>query len=257
MPRLRVQVGGPLGSASDWSNTYEFALSANVPDLPTLQTIANAFQANCGTQAGVKAGICNDTSITSPKLLFYPDGAARATLVAVGSGAAVTGTVSAVHAPQVCVVASLRSNAAGRSNRGRLFVPYRGSNISALGVVNNVAQPLINGHVQGVVAALQAALVSSSLVGAWVIYSEKNKAYINVVNVLVGNQCDTIRHRNRNRAEAYAAYPVTPTPIQSQSQDDFDAKAFLQGTRVEILPIDKASQPGWVSGLIDLLPPGP
>lgn len=226
MSRLRVQIGGTLAAESNWSNTLEFLLSGDVPNLTVLQTIANTIRSNLVASTPFKSALCTDTTLVNVKCLFYPGTATVATLVAQGGGAAQAGTAAPVHAPQVAVVASLRTGAAGRSARGRLYVPYRGSNISAAGVVQNSGLVLVSGYASAVVQAVGGALVASSLSGAWVVYSPKLNSVAAVSSILVGSQCDTVRHRNDNRAETYTSYPV---PAVTADVPDEEGVEFVNG----------------------------
>lgn len=209
MPRLRLTVGGPLGTASDWSNTLEYALGAPITSLATLQTIVNATFAALSASTAFKAGLCSDTYCNSVKALVYNSDTGPADLVATSSGTAFVGTTGAVHAPQVCVVASLRSNVAGRSYRGRIFTPYRGSTIGTSGVITSGGQTLVAAYVNAINTAFVTAAVSSSVSPAWIVYSPKTGSLTPLASILVGTQCDTVRHRNRNRAETYASYAIT------------------------------------------------
>lgn len=254
--RLRVSVMGTLGTVSDWSNTVEVALGSGIADQVTLQTIVNAIRANLAASSNFKAGFCADTALTTVKGLYYPN-TARATLVAEASGAAVPGAITtAVHAPQVCIVASLRTGGAGPSMRGRLFVPYRGSNISAAGVVNAGGQASIAAYAQAIASAVIAACASSGVAASWCVRSDKLDAMTPVTFIQVGSQCDTVRHRNRNRQETYTSTAVSTTEIQAATQEEADAINMLKNAQVSI---SNASDhlPGFVNAALDALPPAP
>lgn len=202
----------------------DFALTAAVPDQATLQTIATLLQTTLAASAAFKAGYCSDTSITEVKLLHYPLFTGTANLVAVGSGAAIAGAGSAVHPPQICVVASLRTNFAGRSFRGRQYWPYRTSNIANSGVVAAGGQSAVALAAQALKTSVVTACTGSSIGAAWGVYSPKLGSMSPIVDVLVGSQCDTQRRRNVNRAETYAVSPVTVSEIDVA---DADAKAVV------------------------------
>lgn len=209
MPRLRLTVGGALGTASDWTNSLEYSLGAPITSLATLQTIVNATFAALSASTAFKTGFMSDSTCSFVKALVYNSDTGPADLVATSSGTAIASTNGPTHAPQVCVVASLRSNVAGRSYRGRIFVPYRGNNISAAGVVSSAGQTIIAAYVNAINTAFVVAATTSSVAAAWIVYSPKTGSMTPLANIQVGTQCDTIRHRNRNRAETYAAFAIT------------------------------------------------
>jgi hypothetical protein len=218
MTRLRVSVGGVIGTVGAWSNTLEFMLTGTIPNQTVLTTVATSIRTSLLASAAFKAGFCTDTDMRTVKLLYYPTNVPPATLVAEVGGSPQGGTQTAIHAPQVCVVASLRSNVAGRSGRGRTYVPYRSTGVLANGTVTSAGQNAVAGYVTAIVTAVGTALASQSVNAAWVIWSPKLGNSVPVASVLVGSQCDTIRHRNQNRDEVYAAFTVPA--LQMQTEDD-------------------------------------
>lgn len=232
MPRLRVQIGGALAGNSDWSNTFEFLLSGAIGTQSALQSIMNAIYTTLNGSATFKAGYGSDSTAVNLKGLYYPTNSGASSFVAASAGAAIVGVGAPTQAPQVCVVASLRTNLAGRSFRGRVYVPYRSGNISSSGVVNSTGQTAVANYVQAVVSAVASALTAQSLTASWVVWSPKNSTGTPIVAILVGNQCDTIRHRNRNRAEAYTSFTVPVTSMVAPSQAEADRINALQNAFV-------------------------
>lgn len=255
MPRLRVQIGGVMAVQGAWSNTLEFALDAAVPSLTVLQTIATAIQTTLASSTPFRSAFGTDTDARNPKLLYYPTGSTTATLVATGAGAAIPGTSTSVHAPQVCIVASLRTDFSGRSARGRLYCPYRGSQINAAGAVSGPAVVVVAGYANAIKSAVVAACAAQGIAAAWGVYSPKTQVMRTITSILVGSQCDTIRHRNDNRAETYTASAVTATQVQSQSIDDDDLLARIAASATAV-PFNQALQdaPGFLQSVIDVIP---
>lgn len=222
MPRLRVALSGP-GPVENVAWNADFALTGTITSLATLQTIATALRTSLAADAAFKAGFCNDTQITDVKLLYYPAFSGLASLVAESAGAGILGTTPAVHPPQICVVASLRSNLAGRSFRGRQYWPYRGSGVSSAGSTAGGGQTIVALAAQALKNDVVAACTASSIGAAWGVYSPKLSLMTPIVDVLVGSQCDTQRRRNVNRDETYAVSPVTVTTIVVPDEDAKDA----------------------------------
>jgi len=234
MPRCRVVLQGPLATVSSFANNYEFALSGPVTSQTQLQAVATAIGNAITTSTPFKAGMCTDTSVTVVKLLYY-SGTGPATLVATAIAGAV-GSPSPIHAPQVCVAASLRTGVSGRSYRGRLYVPYRGSGISAAGVVTTATQTLIANSVSAAVSAVGAAFTAQGLSAAWVVYSPKTGNMTPITTIMVGAQCDTIRHRNRNRSETYTSQAAPAVTLTLAPGADESLVESLFNAAVSFIP---------------------
>lgn len=252
--RLRAVVGGAIAGAGNWSVTAEFALGAGVANLAVLQAVATALQTNLAASTAFKNGICTDTTCVAPKLLYYPVDTGRATLVAEGAGASFAGGIAPIHAPQVACVASLRTDFAGRSARGRMYIPYRGSNVAATGVVQNSGQVSVAAAAQAVATAVISALAGQGISATWVVFSGVNGTAKQITAIYVGNRCDTQRRRNPNREETYTATPVTA--VQLQPADEAAAEQLLKLAQSRILPIDQvlAQQGEFWQQAYDVLP---
>lgn len=221
MPRLRVALSGN-GPVERWGINNDYALTSAVPDFATLQTIASALATALNASSPFKTGFCSDMTITEVKLLHYPLFSGVANLVATQAAGPITGTSTAVHAPQVCAVASLRTNLAGRSHRGRTYWPYRGSQVAASGALSAPGQAIVAAAAQAMKTAVVTACTASSIGAAWGVFSPTLSSMTPIVDVLVGSQCDTQRRRNVNRAETYSVSPVTGTEIEVPDQDAKD-----------------------------------
>lgn len=232
MPRLRVQVGGALAGNSDWSNTFEFLLSGSIATQAALQSIMNGIYTTLAASATFKAGYGSDSTMVNLKGLYYPANTGASSFVAQSVGVAVVGSGAPTQAPQVCVVASLRTNLAGRSYRGRIYVPYRSGNVASTGVVNATGQTAVANYTQAVVSAVASALTAQSLTASWVVWSPTKGTGTPITAILVGSQCDTIRHRNRNRSEAYSSYTPPSTTMVVSSQAEADRINALQNAFV-------------------------
>lgn len=223
MARLRVSIGGTLSTAGSWSNTYEFLISSAITSQATLQTIVNAIRTALAASTDYKAGMCTDTIATEIKALAYPANTGPSNFVASSGGSNVSGSTTSANPPQIAVVASLRTGGAGRSFRGRLFTPYRSANVLPSGVVQGAGQAAVAAAVIAARTAIVTACASSGVTAVWVVWSPKLGSGTPVSAVLVGNQCDTIRHRNDNRDEVYTSYtPPTSTLVTPSSEDEFD-----------------------------------
>lgn len=250
MPRLRVQLGGKIGPIASWSNTAEFILSAQVASQTALQAIVDATKTTLSTSAGLKGGLCTDTTVTSIKMLHYPNTTGLANLVAESAGSPIGGIQAPVHAPQVAVVASLRTGNAGRSQRGRMYVPYRASGVSPLGVVNSATQALIAAYANAIGTAVVAACATQAVAASWVVWSPTKATSAPVSAVLVGSQCDTIRHRNDAGDEIYASFPVLAAQVEA---GDAQSEEYLDAIKNGTIKFDGPHGESFVQALIDVI----
>lgn len=225
--RVEAVITGRMAGEVNWACTASFQLNQAPAGIGALQAAATAAFSALSTSTQFRAGFCADTTVTELKLIYYPLDAPPASFTAIGTGTAFAGTATTAYTPQVAVVASLRSNFAGRSNRGRMYVPYRASNISTAGVVNATGQALVAQFANLFQSQVVAALAAQNMGSVWSVYSRKLNGSVAITSVLVGNQVDTLRDRNPNRAEGYTAFAVTPIAV---APDDPDLPAIQQST---------------------------
>jgi hypothetical protein len=257
MTRLRFTVGGQIGAAQVWSNTLDFSLSGSFSSLAAMQTFVNNVRVTLLGDANFKAGLCADSTMVTLKALLYPSNTGPATLVAEASGTPVPGSATSVHAPQVCIVASLRTSSAGRSFRGRTYVPLRSGVISSLGVVSSAGQSAVAAYVNSISTAVFAAAAMQSIASAWVVYSPKLGTMTALASIQVGTQCDTIRHRNNNRGEAYTSFSPLHAVITPDSPEQEESLNAVKNTPVPVTQwsfVGPSGEPGFVDALLDVLP---
>lgn len=219
--RVQVNVSGLIGTGK-WAVTSNFMLGAAVPSQAVLDSVAAAVFAALSASAPFKGGFCSDTTVNQVKMLYYPTNSGSALYVSAFNGTAFAGGSAAVHAPQIAVAASLRTATAGRSFRGRMFLPYRNSNVTAEGAVTSTGQGFVATSVNAFQAAVKAAFTTVSISAVWSIWSPKTNLATAITSILVGNQCDTIRHRNANRAESYAVTAPTALAIPNDGSVEAD-----------------------------------
>jgi len=106
-----VTSGATVGFQSELDN-----LVADVHDAITSSTLDAAFQDLNNTM----------TNIDTVTGYWYPVWPGPAEFVSELSGVVVTGTSSSVHPNQIACVATLLTGAAGRSRRGRIYLPATG-----------------------------------------------------------------------------------------------------------------------------------
>lgn len=148
MTRYRATFGGRLVAAQRWSIGFSFTdgvEDAAVPDAATMAALAqqlyadfisSAWSTTASPATPLSARIGSEGNLDQCRLYAYAtEGATQAGTVGVSSGAAVAGTTSPIMPPQVAIVASLRTDFPGRSNRGRVYIPNRTAVLSTDGQV--------------------------------------------------------------------------------------------------------------------------
>lgn len=130
--RARVTWGGGLGTADSWSVgvgiAFETAPTSGVDLDLWLSSLETAFlnwwSAGTPNVGGVQAV---DTTLLQARAYAYVGGSRSAYAVGEHTFAAPNATQTAKCPLQTACVATLRSDAAGRSSRGRIYVPATGA----------------------------------------------------------------------------------------------------------------------------------
>jgi hypothetical protein len=100
--------------------------------------------------------------------------------------------------------------------------------VSTLGVVSSIGQTNVANHVTAAVSAAAAGFLTQSIAVAWTVYSPTTGNNTPITSILVGNQCDTIRHRNRNHGELYTSFAAPATTVHVPADTD---ESILEGIR--------------------------
>lgn len=206
-PRLAIRVGG-VGPVEPWSVTLQFALGTTLTTLSQLQSIVNYVMTDSATVTAMKAVLATDQNVTDVVGMYYPTATGAASMSTTSTGASYASTTGPIHAPQVCVVVSLRTATAGRSYRGRVYIPYRLAGVLANGSVNTAGQTACATAVSAVQAAVVAGCSINSVAAVPAVFSRTTGNQTTITQLLVGSQCDTQRRRNRNRDETYSTHTV-------------------------------------------------
>jgi hypothetical protein len=245
MPRIEAVVGGPMGGNTTWSVTSHYMLGSPVADYATLLSVANATMTALSASTAFKQGIATDTTVQSVKLLYYPSNTGAASLVAISTVAAFTGSNTAICPPQVSVVASLRTTAAGRSGRGRMYVPYRTSSVNPSGLLSAAAYTAVGAFVNNLKSSVIQSLSTASIAATWVVWSHKLGAGQPVSTILIGNHCDTQRRRNANDVESYTPVTVTATAALAPVGGE-----LVEGALSKIINLTTNAVEGFVEGAV-------
>lgn len=123
------------GTVTDESEIFEFGFwldeaPDNQDDADALaQDVWNSFILEAAP--GLDPLIKNDSNFTSCKVYCYPDGGPSASLIGTATAAPEGGTGAGSLPLQACLVVTLLTGAAGRRNRGRMYLPANGTPLAA------------------------------------------------------------------------------------------------------------------------------
>lgn len=165
-------VGGEIWNTNVWARPVVYPDPVVPDDEDSAQTLLNNF--TTGTEWGAFLNSLlalqrPGDSIDGAKLYSYRTGGPAATVIA---EKAITGpgTGSSSHPNQVCRVLTLRSAFAGRSRRGRMYLPAAGAVIAqSTGLFSDNGQTLVNNtanlfkHWANLTDAYYASIVSQTL----------------------------------------------------------------------------------------------
>lgn len=194
VPRIYVSMGGNLPGSEQWQVGFWFdAQQAGTPDsaalgawLASAQTaVQNAFVSY------LRPLISSGSNWNRTRAYFYPSGATSAAFIADGPAVNAVGSGGQTMPNQTALVASLRSDIAGRQNRGRVYWPLLAGSTPGPQVEQAVCTQLANG-IADVLSAYQGVSIAGGTVLAAV------NANVPVVRVEVDSIPDTQRRR-RNK----------------------------------------------------------
>lgn len=141
MAYLRLSVVGTLQGNQTWS----FSIATNAPASTTagdvaayaVQAYTDFLSAAWNTSAtgtvALKTLVLSADSVTGVRAYWHANDAGPASITGASTAAAVAGTGISPSPPQCALVASLLTGFSGRSNRGRIYLPYTGGGVAATG----------------------------------------------------------------------------------------------------------------------------
>lgn len=198
-------LGGPISDEDQWSigfwvNSAALALPTQTQMDTGALAILNAFQSQFwGASTNPwKAMVSVDGKLTTINAYWYtnPGGLAVQSQQTI---TAVVGTGTAANPPYTALVASLHSTAAGRSGRGRVYLPCTGKGTLA---GSSQAQP-VQGHADNLASFLTHlgdGSIDTHVLGTASVYS-RTKGQMNTINaVSINSIFDTQRGRNQGTA---------------------------------------------------------
>lgn len=151
--------------------------------------VAAAWEANSTQQKSI---ISNDTAYTEVRGYFYGDTSGKATHTGSAPITGGGGTSAGFNCPlQTCMVMTLRTGYAGRSNRGRMYLPANGINLGTDHLYGSAAlQSLVIEF-----AAFLSDVITDGSIGAPVVVSRTESAYQTITAVDADYRPDIQRRR--------------------------------------------------------------
>lgn len=195
---VKLTISGKIGTAQTWSIGF-WSVAPGPTTLAELQTFAAAARGHWHTfwTGAYQAVISDDTSYTTLHASRYPSGTTSADLVAQDLAGAVIGSSSIHHAPQLALVASLRTGVSGRQNRGRVYLPLTGlpnADLSDHQVAASVIDA-INTDFTAFLIAMDTETIGPDTWQTSVANPRATHAAVPVIQVVMDSKIDTQRRR--------------------------------------------------------------
>lgn len=199
-------VGGEIWQTSHWcgpsvvndpmpaNNTDAATALAAIKGLASLQTLLTWLGANI---------LPTGTGVDGLKLYCYPTGGNTAAAIAQVANVVAGSAAKPTMPPQCAVVASLKTDHAGRSARGRMYFPLNAADLSSNQLTSTVIGSLAS-DLAAYFGALKTGAITPSGSGVFaVIASGKTGSVYPITSVTVDSKVDTQRRRAMKIAPAF------------------------------------------------------
>lgn len=195
---VKLTISGKIGPSQTWSIGL-WSVAPGPTTLADLQTFVNAARGHWHTfwTGAYQALISDDTSYTTLHASRYPSGTTSADLIAQSLAGAVIGSSAIHHAPQLALVASLRTGISGRANRGRVYLPLTGlpnADLNDHQVAASVVDA-VNTDFTAFLIALDAEALGPDTWTTSIANPRAAHAAVPVVQVVLDSKIDTQRRR--------------------------------------------------------------
>lgn len=214
---IRLVLRGTIAANQSWScglTVHYLAATLALTDLQTwltsLSTPINQWWSNSytGTSVAIRNGATADTTLSGADAYLYTTNSPLAALVAtLNYGTPIAGTSTTAAPTQTCAVASLRTDFAGRSNRGRIYVPATGATLSAAHKFSDDYCTAVAGSTATLIGAINDTTIGGS--GVEVVVGTTQQTLAAVIKRVV---CDNEPDIQRRRADQIAP-SVTKTIV--------------------------------------------
>ena len=207
----RVNIDGSYGGFTEtWSTSFAVTGPASVPSTANLSAWADAIMTLlAGTSGGVatlKDWISSNGRIDRVRIYWYPEVGAPAGAAGVSSAAAVTGSGTFDHPPQVAIVVGLLTGVPGASGRGRMYWPGVGAAVNTAGKTTAAGSTTAT----NLAATLEAMATPTGPLetGVLALVSQELGTVTPVTSIRIGDVLDTQRRRRDALVETYYSAPI-------------------------------------------------
>ena len=204
---LKCVIQGTIDTAQDWSTSFFLGLNeGSSVDADTINAIATAVWAPVDTWASAAAGLVMSdvTKVTGLRVYLYEAGATHASIVGEHTPSTpVTGEGSQYLPALACLVQSLRTEFIGKSQRGRMYVPFTAGALSNAGQASDDVCSGMADATSTLFSSVNALnLTADAVTGQTVVVASFTKgATTPVTEVIVDSVVDT-QHRRQDRLGA-------------------------------------------------------
>lgn len=211
VPHVVMTAHGALPGGESWSCSLRTTkVDAGVPQA-TLQAVANAVTANWETFVhGGPYGLCSACTLSGVTLRSL-DARGITTTLAEGVAAVPAFQGASQTVPdQIAVVVTLLTARAGRTGKGRIYLPILTANIEAGGVMQASQITALGTGLKTLFDGINTSIVALDATARVAVQSKTASSNIGegytgaaVVNISIGNVMDTQRRRRASLTETY------------------------------------------------------
>lgn len=199
---MRMVWSGPVSTQDTWSTSLWSTVGtlAATPSQAEINTIAStglaAFQANIFATGKLQGIMAAATQLTTCTVYFYDGTSSAAAAQGVATQTATAGNGTTLCPAYTSMVASLGTSHAGRSGRGRMYLPTTALALTA-GTLQSSAPSSITSCVKGLLSALTVTMTvgGSSVTNLVGVQSRKN----NTLYLVTSISCDSIPDTQHGR----------------------------------------------------------
>lgn len=196
--------GGEIFNWGFWLNNTTINSEADANTLAS--SIRDAWITNAG--ADCRGLILNDTAYTQVRVYAYPSGGPTALYVGAATISVGTGTSTLDSLPLQCaMVVSLHTGFAGRTARGRLYLPATGQTLTAHQYGSSQVTAIANDF-----AAFFNAVNTLTGVGSVAVVSQKGTGNTRAVTSVVVDSRVDVQRRRANSEASTSTQTSTVTP---------------------------------------------
>lgn len=199
----KVVWGGVYPQGEIWETSFAVTLALGPTNQAGADSMADLIAGvfNSTIDTGLRQLVPSAGNMNTLKVYFY-NGGSSAAFVSVPSPPSLTGTGGATLPLQACVVVTLLTGAAGRSNRGRMYLPAAGAGVS---MANNQLNETIVDTITDQITDLFDGINALEGFTSVAVVSQTHSAARPVTSIRVDSKVDIQRRRANKQAPLFTA----------------------------------------------------